>query len=216
MPISNHPSNQAQLRLAVILLAAGEGSRLGSVPKALLKKDGQTLLGRFCDAIASIRPVEFLVVTGFHMQAITDEMKKIGDEKDIAFQLIHNPQAQLGQSSSVRLGIESLKSDYDAVLIALSDQPEIQHQDLMALIKQFAPREVSKEIVMPLVDGQRGNPVIFSKKVIDQILAIPNLPCRQYMDQHPEQIQVMPSNRQAFIQDVDTLEDLNRLGLERT
>lgn len=216
MSISNHPSSQAQLRLAVILLAAGEGSRIGSIPKALLRKDGQTLLRRLCDAISPIKPVEFLVVTGFHMQAIADVMKKIGDEIDIAFQLIHNPQAQLGQFSSVRLGIESLKSDYDAALIALSDQPEIQYQDLMALITQFADREEGKEIVMPLVDGQRGNPVIFSKKVIDQVLVIPNLSCRQYMDQHPKQIQVMLSNRQAFIQDVDTLDDLNRLGVERS
>ena len=37
-------AKSAQLRLAVLFLAAGQGSRLGGFPKALLKKNGVTLL----------------------------------------------------------------------------------------------------------------------------------------------------------------------------
>ena len=59
-------------RLAVLLLAAGEGARLGSYPKALLKKDGQSLIKRFCLAVAELSPVQIVIVTGFHADFIAN------------------------------------------------------------------------------------------------------------------------------------------------
>ena len=48
------PSSHPNLRLAVLLLAAGEGSRLGSIPKALLMLEGQSLLKRFCQTVQTL------------------------------------------------------------------------------------------------------------------------------------------------------------------
>ena len=202
------------LQLAVLLLAAGEGSRLGSIPKALLKKDGQTLLRRFCQAIEPCAPIEFLLVTGFHDEAIKAELTAINSEMNLRNTLVHNNQASLGQSSSVRLGIESLQSDYDVLLIALSDQSEIKHTDIAALLNQFENREAGREIILPIVDGQRGNPVLFSKQVIQKVLAIPGMVCRKYMDENPELVQSFISDQQAYILDVDTGADMQRLNLQ--
>ena len=47
MTISGESIKNPKLRLAILLLAAGEGSRLGGLPKALLKKEGESLLSRF-------------------------------------------------------------------------------------------------------------------------------------------------------------------------
>ena len=46
---ANKEVNGTAFRLAVLMLAAGEGSRAGFLPKTLLKKNGETLLNYFCE-----------------------------------------------------------------------------------------------------------------------------------------------------------------------
>ncbi|WP_197713119.1 NTP transferase domain-containing protein [Polynucleobacter necessarius] len=126
--------------------------------------------------------------------------------------LNHNPEK--GQASSVRLGIVSLKSDYDVLLIALCDQPDIGAEEIESLLEQFKHRARNQEIVLPIVNGQRGNPVLFSRGVINRILEIPEMVCRPYMDQHPELVQVLVTSNEAYVLDVDTLNDIQKFGLD--
>ena len=208
-------SNSVKLRLAVLLLAAGEGSRLGLTPKALLQKDGQSLLSRFSQAITAFVPTEFLVVTGFYSDEIESELAKLKEKLGLEITDIRNPHPGLGQASSVRLGLETLKSDYDVLLVALCDQPLVSAIEIDALIKQFEQRDRSTEVVLPMVGEQRGNPVMFSHQVIADILAIPNMVCRPFMDQHPELVQIFVTDNPAYIADVDNEADLSAFNLKR-
>ena len=214
MTISGESFKNPKLRLAVLLLAAGEGSRLGGFPKALLKKEGESLLSRFLQSIQKFNPVETLVVTGFYADAIEVEINSIRQKTDNSIAIVKNPNPEEGQSSSVRLGLESLKSDYDVLLVALCDQPNIGVSEIEALLEQFNQVGFNKEIVLPMVDGSRGNPVLFSKKVIEEILAIPAMVCRPFMDQHPELVKRFETNNQAYLLDVDTQADIQKLGLD--
>ena len=176
-------AKSAQLRLAVLFLAAGQGSRLGGFPKALLKKNGVTLLQSFCSSLETLSPIEIVIVTGYHAKAIEDALASI-DISQLPLRMIRNPHPESGQASSIRLGLEALQSNYDVLLIALCDQPNVGANEITLLLEQFVSRETAHEIVLPMVNGQRGNPVVFSKKVIDQILKTPGMVCRPYMDQH--------------------------------
>jgi molybdenum cofactor cytidylyltransferase/nicotine blue oxidoreductase len=126
---------------------------------------------------------------------------------------VRNPHPERGQASSVRLGLEALKSDYDALLVALCDQPLVGAMEIDALLKQFEQRDQSTEMVLPMVGEQRGNPVVFSYKVIADILAIPKMVCRPYMDHHPELVQIFATDNSAYIADVDTEADLSEFNL---
>jgi molybdenum cofactor cytidylyltransferase/nicotine blue oxidoreductase len=214
MTVSSEPSIKAKLRLAIIILAAGQGSRLGGYPKALLKKDGDSLLTRFIQAIQSCDPLETLVVTGFYSDKIEAEINSLKPTIHSSITLVKNPHPDLGQSSSVRLGLESLKSDYDVLLIALCDQPSIASSEIEALLEQFKQRTANQEIVLPMMNNQRGNPVLFSKRMIEKILAIPGMVCRPYMDQHPELVKLFATENQAYLMDVDTPADIQKLGLD--
>lgn len=207
---SNH---SLPLRLAVLLLVAGQGSRLGSHPKALLKQGGVTLLQGLLDAIQPFNPVEFIAVTGFHGDAIEQSLAQMGSPFSRSIQLLRNPNPEAGQASSVRLGIEKLHSHFDALLIALSDQPAITTAEISQLLSAFSQRTTGTEIVLPMVHGQRGNPVLFSKKALQDVLAIPDLSCRVYMDAHPEQVQLWHTKNDAFICDVDTPQDMKKYQL---
>jgi molybdenum cofactor cytidylyltransferase/nicotine blue oxidoreductase len=65
-----------------------------------------------------------------------------------------------------------------------------------------------------MVNGNRGNPVLFSKKVIEEILATPKMVCRSFMDKHPELVKVFEANNQAYLLDADTQADILKLGLD--
>ena len=211
---SSDPSTQSsKLRLAVLLLAAGEGSRLGSHPKALLRRDDLTLLERISNAIQQFTPVECLVVTGFHAEAIESELLKINRALTYPMTAVRNSAPEKGQASSVRLGLESLQSEFDVLLVALSDQPEIGAQEIQELLEAFSRCGNGEEVILPMVSGQRGNPVLFSKKAVLDILSIPEMVCRTYMDDHPEKVRAMSTNNRAFVVDVDTLADIQECKL---
>ena len=214
MTISSESSKSPSLRIAFLILAAGEGSRLGGYPKALLRQDGDSLLKRFICAIQALSPVETLVVTGYYSDEIESEIRFIGRDVLNLMTWINNPSPEQGQSSSVRLGLETLKSDYDVLLIALCDQPKVGQSEIEVLLQQFKQRLANQEIVMPMVDGQRGNPVLFSKNIIQKVLEIPGMVCRVYMDKHPETVKIFVSDNNAYVLDVDTQADIQKLGLD--
>ena len=200
----------ASLRLAVLLLAAGEGSRLGSHPKALLKRAGQSLLRRFCSSLAGFEPVEFVVVTGFHADLIESEIHPIQQASPFPITVVRNLSSKDGQATSVRLGLESLQGQYDVLLVALSDQPGIGALEVQALLDEYSHKENGQEMILPIVENKRGNPVLFSSAAVKDILAIPGMVCRPYMDKHPEQVRLMQTDLQGFVLDVDTFEDIQR------
>jgi molybdenum cofactor cytidylyltransferase len=207
-------SHSSPLRLAVLLLAAGQGSRLGSHPKALLKQGGVTLLKGLLDAVQPFNPVEFIAVTGFHGDAIEQALAQMESPFSQSIRLLRNSSPEMGQASSVRLGIEALHSNFDVLLIALSDQPAITTAEVNQLLSAFSQRSVGTEMLLPMVHGQRGNPVLFSKQALNNTLAVPDLSCRAYMDSHPEQVQLWHTDNDAFVCDVDTPQDMQKYQLD--
>jgi CTP:molybdopterin cytidylyltransferase MocA len=207
--------NSSNLRLAVVLLAAGEGSRMGSTPKALLQKDGKSLLENFCRSMKSLQPTQFVVITGFHAPMIEQELKQLASQFDLPITFIYNPNASSGQASSVRLALESLQSSFDVLAMCLSDQPNIGETELTTLLNQYAQRAPEQDVVLPMVRGQRGNPVLFSSKAVDEMLSKPGMVCRSFMDQYPERTKIFNSNNEAYILDLDTVEDIQKLGITR-
>ena len=214
MTVSNDALKNPHLRLAILILAAGEGVRLGGQPKGLLRKGGVTLLRRLIESTQDLNPVEILVVTGFYSNALEEEIQSINLNVQIPMGFVRNSNPQAGQSSSVRLGLESLTSDYDALIIALCDQPLVGTTEIESLLDQFQQRSASEEIVLPIVNGQRGNPVIFSRCVINQILDFSGMVCRKYMDLHPELVRSFATDNEAYVLDVDTLKDIQSLKMD--
>ena len=99
------------------------------------------------------------------------------------------------------------------MLIALSDQPEVGAKEVQELLDEYDKRESGQEIILPVVKGRRGNPVLFSRKAVMDVLASPDMVCRKYMDIHPDLVRLMATSNEAFITDVDTPEDIHRHNL---
>jgi len=70
--------------------------------------------------------------------------------------------------------------------------------------------------VVPMVNGQRGNPILLDEVARAQILASEtNLGCRHLIERQPELVHVHETTNTRFITDLDTLGDVQQLA-ERT
>jgi CTP:molybdopterin cytidylyltransferase MocA len=194
---------QTTLRVGAVLLAAGEGSRMGSVPKSLLVLDGVPLIRRHLAAMREAELNDVVVVTGYHYEPIEAAII------DTTARVIRNLAPQRGQQSSVRLGASALDPDCDLVMVVLADQPLIGTAELQELVRGFMHRPPGAGVLYPVVGSQRGNPVVFSGEVIATMLASgSDADFRRFIDEHPAVVYRYSTDNEHFIIDLDTTEDI--------
>ncbi len=194
------------LSVAAVLLAAGAGARMGYKAKSLLELDGAPLIRRQIMALQSAGVTELVVVLGHHASEIAPLLQ------DFAVALVTNPNTEASPVASQRLGLQSLSGQTDAVLMALADQPLINEKDVRQLMDAFKQRPEGTALLFPRVQGQPGNPVIFTEAVRSAILACqPEVGCKQWRQQHSSQVHVFDCENPHFVQDVDTPEDIEKL-----
>ncbi|RTL46757.1 MAG: nucleotidyltransferase family protein [Burkholderiales bacterium] len=199
----------SRLVVGAVVLAAGAGERIGQRPKSLLELGGVPLIRRTLIALSGAGVDEVVVVLGHHAGLIGSAVESF------PVTVVHNPRPEEGQVSSQRVGLAALTGKLDAVLVVLADQPLINAQDISALIGAWKKRREGVAVLYPEVDGQRGNPVMFSADVREQILAGANQAgCRQWQARHPEQTQAFVTDNRRYCVDIDTLEDLERFERE--
>ncbi len=195
-----------RLRIGAVLLAAGEGRRMGGVAKPLIRLQGVPLISRQLVALSGAGVDEVVVVTGFARDAVEELVRTY------TVTLAHNEAHAEGQQGSVRVGLAALNGAFDAVFIVLADQPLIGAGDLTELIGAFKKRPAG-HVVVPVVQGQRGNPILLDGVAQAQILASEtNLGCRHLLERHPELVHVHETANTRFITDLDTVEDVERLA----
>ena len=207
MPSAIEPDRQPLPTVSAVVLAAGAASRMGHRPKCLLELDGAPLIVRLLRALREAGMGEIVVVLGHYAAAIEAVIAAIPVKR------VLNPHPQAGQVSSLRLGLKTLPTAADAVLVTLADQPMIDAQDLRALIDAYRQRPAGTQVVQPAVQGLPGNPVMFSDLVRQQILAgDESVGCRQWQAAHPSQVHAWVSDNPHYRQDIDTADDLRALA----
>lgn len=191
------------MKIGAVLLAAGEGSRMGSVPKSLLRLQGIPLLHRHLRALREIPFDEIVVVTGYHHEQIEAAIS------DQGVPFVRNTEPERGQQSSVRLGVAALGAGFDMVMVVLADQPLVGASELTELISAFRQRPSATGVLYPVVQKQRGNPVVFSSEVVDaMLLSGDEADFRRYIDEHPAVVYRYETPNAHFIIDLDTSEDI--------
>ena len=196
-----------RLVVGAVLLAAGSGSRMGNRPKCLLELGGVPLIRRQLIALSGAGVDELVVVLGHYADQIEPAVM------DFPVSLVRNPDPDAGQNASLRLGLQTLSPKTDTVLVALADQPLINSQDINDLIGAYKKRPEGTQVVQPNVEGQPGNPVMFSGDVRDQILAgEAKVGCKQWQSAHPEAVHRWVTSNQRYRTDVDSPEDIEALA----
>lgn len=144
------------MRIAGLVLAAGEGRRLGR-PKALVELDGERLVDRAVRVLHEGGCDRVLVVAG------AAPLEVDGAE------VVHNADWPTGMGSSLRAGLAALPADADAVVVSLVDQPGIGREVVARLI---AAAYGDARIAVATYDGAPRNPVLLTRDTWSEAAAV--------------------------------------------
>ena len=150
--------------LAAVILSGGSSSRMGS-PKALLPYQGRPFLDHLLGITHHPKIGVRRVVLGVHAEQIAKAIDLATDE------IVINENWEEGQLSSVHAALRSLPPGTDGIILCLIDHPLVSADLLGHLISDFYTSQAL--IVLPVFEGQRGHPVIFSSKLYGELLAAP-------------------------------------------
>jgi molybdenum cofactor cytidylyltransferase len=195
-------------RLAALVLAAGRSTRMGG-PNKLLAEIGGRPLARIAaeQALASqARPV--IVVTGHQRERVEAALAGL----DVTF--VHNPDYADGISTSVKAGIAAVPADADGAIVCLGDMPQVDAKVIDRLLAAFDP-EKGALVVVPTMDGKRGNPVVWSRRFFPELGALGgDVGARHLIASYPEAVAEVPVAGRAVLVDVDTPDALDELKAE--
>jgi molybdenum cofactor cytidylyltransferase len=194
--------------LSPIVLAAGESRRMGS-PKALLPDpDGRAFIARIVRTLLTAGLTDVLVVTGSQHDAI-DAALSADDLRDCV-RLVRNADPLRGQLSSIWTALDACPPHTDGLLMTLVDVPMITSATVRAVVNAW--RHTRAPVVRPIVDGRRGHPVIFDRRLFDELRAAPlDAGARVVVRAHWDESVDVPVDDRGSLLDVDTPADYERL-----
>jgi len=195
------------MRIAGILLAAGDGSRLGQ-PKATVELAGSTLAERGVALLADGGADPVIVVTG----AVPVELPGVVS--------VHNPDWIAGMGSSLATGLRALAgSTADggaaAAVIALADQPLVGTEAVRRLIAAHAG---GATVAVAAYDGKPRNPVLIDRIHWPAVIeaATGDAGARPFLRAHPDLVTLVECGDTGSPDDIDTPEDLARVRQRAT
>jgi CTP:molybdopterin cytidylyltransferase MocA len=197
-------------RVAGVLLAAGEGSRLGQ-PKALVVLDGLTLAERGVSLLRAGGADPVLVVTG----AVPVDIPGIPT--------VHNEQYRTGMGSSLRVALQALSARpagandgtatalaVGAVVVALADQPLIGPEAVARLIAAY---RAGAGVAVAAYQGRPRNPVLLAREHWPEVIALAtgDQGARAFLRSRPELVTLVECGDTGRPDDIDTAADLERI-----
>ena len=184
--------------ICALVLGAGESRRMGT-QKLLLPWGAKTVIEHIVDELLASRIDQVLVITGHDHKRLALTLS------DYAVTLVHNDRYTQGMLSSVRCGLNALPEPCHGVLVALGDQPTLKTSTVDCLVDQFSRHP---GIVLPMYQGKRGHPLLFSATYIPEILTqYDDTGLRGLLQAHEQNIKEVTVDSPAILQDIDTPDD---------
>lgn len=186
---------------AGIILAAGRSARAGTSKLNLIWK-GEPLFRHSARAAIEAGLDPIILVTGCYHDEISSAAESLPVEID------YNPHWAEGISTSIRKGLEVLGSRSGSAIFMLADQPQVSPALLASLADLHA--STMSPIVLPVINGQRGNPVLFDRITFSEAMQLEgDAGGRQLFSKFTSTQLVWHDASILF--DVDTLDDYYRL-----
>ena len=149
---------------------------------------------------------EVVVVTGHAREAVEEQVRRF------IVTLVHNDAYAEGQDGSVRVGLAALQGQFDAVFVALADQPLIGGGDLTELIGAFKKRPGGHSscrwwtacAAIPSCSTRKRRRASWRAKRRPAAARL--------IDREPALVHAHQTSNTRFVTDLDTVEDVEALA----
>lgn len=193
-----------KLSHGIIILAAGNSSRLGRPKQLLPYLDGSliqyvTLQAQAFSAGATV------VVTGANDKMVREALEETG------VQVCFNPDWAQGMASSIKAGIAALlfiSPDIDACILSVCDQPYLSKEVFEQLIEIYQTKAC--EIVASSYGNTLGTPVLFNKRFFNDLQELEGQEgAKKILVKYETNVCLLPFPKGEI--DIDTMEDYVKL-----
>lgn len=189
--------------VAAIVAAAGLSRRMGRC-KQLLELGGKTALARCLETLLAGGVREIVVVVADKGGPVAAEAGRF------PVTIVVNSDPHGDMASSVRAGRAFLPATASAVIVALCDYPLIQPVTVTRL--RYAHAEEPERIVIPCHGDQRGHPLLFPCRVLEELEG--GLILRDLVRSDPSRLRCIKVDDPGILADMDTPADYRRLCRE--
>jgi molybdenum cofactor cytidylyltransferase len=163
--VSERSNIGGELKVAILLLAAGSSSRLGQ-SKQLLDINGEPLLLHSTKIALQSKANNVVVVLGCEKEKHEQVIKKL------PIQNVYNPKWKNGMGSSLKAGLKFLLStaSMDAIVVSVCDQPFLTSAHLDKLIENYFVTQ--SPIIASHYGNANGVPALFDKSLFPELLSL--------------------------------------------
>ena len=196
------------MNVGAIVLAAGASLRMGS-PKALLRIGEETFVQHIVGQFHSAGIHDVAIVLGADADEIRNSLSWFKGT------IVVNGEWKEGQLTSVIAGLDAFRHQtLDGVMICPVDRPLITHTLVNRMLRAF--QESGKSIVVPVFQGRRGHPTLFSSTMVDELRVAPStVGARHVVRNHPDDLHEMTTNEEGVLINIDIPIDYERYILSK-
>lgn len=191
---------------ACVIVAAGQGARMGGIAKALLDLHGRSFLECIASRCRKAAIDEIVVVVAPpHGRETQDEAMRLN------LATVENARPELGMGSSVAVGFEFAVSsfDSDACWLWPVDHPRVE----LATLHKLAAYRSRDSVVIPSYADRGGHPVLVGRDIWPELAACSEAEqgARTIFHSQPRRVQRVVVSDRGIAMDIDRPADLARL-----
>jgi molybdenum cofactor cytidylyltransferase len=181
---------------------------MGAVNKLTSEIGGKSLVRIAAEQALASQASPVIVVTGHEREKVEAALA------GLSVKLVHNARYADGLGTSLKTGIAAVPDEADAAIVCLGDMPRVDAGLMNRLIAAYDP-ERGALVVVPVIEGRRGNPVLWSRRFFPDLMAVEgDIGARNLIANYSEAVTEVPVTGSAAFTDVDTPESFSAVKAE--
>ena len=194
--------------IAAIVLSAGLSTRMGGVPKGLLRFDDRDrFVTRIIRTLNEAGIADVVVVLGHEAARVAAVVEQSG----LSARCVVNGEFREGQLSSLRAGLDAIdRPEVEAVLLSLVDAPLFAASTVRAVVQRF--EQTLAPVVRAVRGSEHGHPVLIGRAIFAELRQVrPSHGAKPVVRGHASAQGDVPVDDPGAFVDIDTPDDYANL-----